>query len=404
MGVARRACYVSAVAVTELSSGSTTFHVVGTAHVSAQSVAEVREVIARVQPEVVCVELDQRRHDALTRDSAFRDLDVRKVVREGRALYVLAQVALTAYQRRIGARLGIKPGAELLAAVEAAAAGGIPVELIDRDIDITLKRTWRNIGPWRRLTLLGSLFGSDDSIGGGEAGKRGEPITAQTIEDLKQPRALSDMLTELGRLVPEIKGPLIDERDRYLASRLDEVGRGRRSVVAVVGAAHVPGIAAALGTPIDRAELERIPPPSRLSRALRWLAPLAFAAVLFHVARTEPAQLGELLRAWFVPIALGAGAATLVAGGSLPTIVTAIAAAPVTALVPGVSAGMVVGAVEASQRRPSAADRDRLGDDLETVHGFRRNPVTRVLLVAIAAGLGARIGFWVSAGWILRLL
>jgi pheromone shutdown-related protein TraB len=390
----------AAVAVTELSSGGTTYHVVGTAHVSAQSVAEVREVIARIQPEVVCVELDKRRHDALTRDSAFRDLDVRKVVREGRALYVLVQVALTAYQRRIGARLGIKPGAELLAAVEAAGAAGIPVELIDRDIDITLKRTWRNLGAWRRLTLLGSLLGGSDR---GD-GKASEPISEKTIEDLKQPRALSDMLAELGRAVPEIKRPLIDERDQYMASRLAEAGRGRRSVVAVVGAGHVPGIAEQLGAPIDRSELERIPPPSRLWRAARWLVPLAFALVLFHGWRANPAQVVALLRAWYWPIALAAGAATLAAGGTLPAIVTAIAAAPIAVLVPGLTTGMVVGAVEASQRRPSVADRDRLGDDLETAQGFRRNPVTRVLLVAIAAGIGTRIGFWISVGWIWRVL
>jgi pheromone shutdown-related protein TraB len=388
------------VAVTELSSGGTTYHVVGTAHVSAHSVAEVRDVIARVQPEVVCVELDQRRHDALTRGEVFRDLDVRKVVREGRALYVLVQVALTAYQRRIGARLGIKPGAELLAAVESACAAGIPVELIDRDIDITLKRTWRNLGAWRRITLLASLLGGSERGDGTLA----EPISAQTVEDLKQPRALADMLTELGRAVPEIKGPLIDERDQYLASRLAEAGRGRRSVVAVVGAAHVPGISSQLGEPIDRAELERIPPPSRLSRALRWLVPLAFALALFQGWRSDPSQLVAMLRAWFWPIALGAGAATLLAGGTLPSIVTAIAAAPVAVLVPGLTTGMLVGAIEASQRRPSLADRERLGDDLETLQGFRRNPVTRILLVAIASGIGARIGFWISAGWILRLL
>jgi len=154
------------VAVTELASGGTTFHVVGTAHVSAHSVDEVRATIARVRPDVVCVELDQRRHDALTQERPFRELDVARVVREGRALYVLAQIALAAYQRHIGARLGIKPGAELLAAVEAARGAQIPVELIDRDIDITLKRTWRNVGPWRRVTLLFQLLGSDTTQSG----------------------------------------------------------------------------------------------------------------------------------------------------------------------------------------------------------------------------------------------
>ncbi|HEX3764672.1 MAG TPA: TraB/GumN family protein [Kofleriaceae bacterium] len=386
--------------VTELVSGGTTFHVVGTAHVSAHSVDEVRQTIARLQPDAVCVELDQRRHDALTRDSAFRDLDVRGAVRDGRALYVLAQLALAAYQRRIGARLGIKPGAELLAAIDAARTAGIPVELIDRDIDITLKRTWRNLGLWRRITLFASLFV------GGEPDDRhaGQPISPQMIEDLKQPRALSDMLTELGRAVPEIKRPLIDERDQYLASRLVEVGRGRRTVVAVVGAAHVPGICAQLGTPIDRAALEQVPPPSRLWRALLWLVPIAVAAALFHGGRSDPPQLVAMLRAWILPTALGAAGCTLLAGGSLWSAVASLAVAPVAALHPSLTTGMLVGRVEAWRRRPSLTDRERLGDDLQSVAGFRRNPVTRILLVAIASGVGTSLGFWVAVGWLIRLV
>src|SRR5690242_1856690 len=116
--------------VTTLAAGDTTFHVVGTAHVSRRSVEEVREVIAQVRPELVCVELCKGRYDALTKDSAFRDLDVFKVVREGKTLYLLAHLALASYQRRIGERLGVKPGAELLAAVEAAREAGVPVALI----------------------------------------------------------------------------------------------------------------------------------------------------------------------------------------------------------------------------------------------------------------------------------
>ena len=140
--------------VTTLELGDTKYFVVGTAHVSQRSVDEVRQVIAEVKPDVVCVELDKTRHDALTKDSAFRDLDVFKVIREGKTLYLLAHLALSAYQRRIGANLGIKPGAELLAAVKAANENGIPVALIDRDINITLKRTWANLGLWKRSMLL----------------------------------------------------------------------------------------------------------------------------------------------------------------------------------------------------------------------------------------------------------
>jgi pheromone shutdown-related protein TraB len=402
LGVAQRACYVSAVSVTELVSGDTTFHLVGTAHVSQHSVDEVREVIARVRPDCVCVELDATRHEALTKANAFRDLDVIKVVREGRTLYLLAHLALASYQRRIGASLGIKPGAELLAAVEAATAGGIPVELIDRDINVTLKRTWRNLGLWKRSMLMSSLV-----VGFEPSDQRGpaEPITEKTIEDLKEPKALSEMLSELGRLVPQIKAPLIDERDQYLASKLGDAGAGRRTVVAVVGAAHVPGIQARFGTPIDRAALERVPPPSLAWRVIKWLVPILFlVALIWGWRRSETTSLAEMMLAWILPTSIGAGAGTLVAGGSVLSVLAAVLVSPIAALHPLLGTGMVVGVVEAWRRRPSVADCERLPDDLQSFRGFWRNPVTRILLIAVASGIGTAVGFWVGVGWVATLL
>jgi pheromone shutdown-related protein TraB len=390
------------VSVTELVSGDTTFHVVGTAHVSQRSVEEVREVIARVRPEAVCVELDPTRYEALTKANAFRDLDVFKVVREGRTLYLLAHLALASYQRRIGASLGVKPGAELLAAVDAATAGGIPVELIDRDINITLKRTWRNLGLWKRSMLLSSLivgFDTDDKQ------RSAEPVTEKTIEDLKEPKALSEMLSDLGRLVPQIKGPLIDERDQYLASKLADAGAGRRTVVAVVGAAHVPGIQAQFGTPIDRAALDRVPPPSLVWRVIKWLVPILFvAALIWGWRRSETTSFIEMMLAWILPTSIGAGACTLVAGGSVLSILAAIVVSPIAAIHPLLGTGMVVGVVEAWRRRPSVADCERLPEDIQSFRGFWRNPATRILLIAVASGIGTAVGFWIGVGWVATLL
>jgi pheromone shutdown-related protein TraB len=389
------------VSVTELVSGDTIFHIVGTAHVSQRSVEEVREVIARVRPEVVCVELDATRHEALTKANAFRDLDVFKVVREGRTLYLLAHLALASYQRRIGASLGVKPGAELLAAVEAARADGIAVELIDRDINITLKRTWRNLGLWKRSLLLSSLVVGFDT----DKQRPATPLTEQAIEDLKEPKALSEMLSELGRLVPQIKAPLIDERDQYLASRLGDAGAGRRTVVAVVGAAHVPGILERFGTPIDRAALDRVPPPSLVWRAIKWLVPALFvAALIWGWRRSETTSLAEMMLAWILPTSIGAGACTLVAGGSVLSVLAAALVSPIAAIHPLLGTGMVVGVVEAWRRRPSVADCERLPEDIQSFRGFWRNPVTRILLVAVASGLGTAVGFWVGVGWVATLL
>jgi pheromone shutdown-related protein TraB len=373
--------------------------------VSQRSVDEVRAVIAGVRPDVVCVELDQTRYDALIRASAFRDLDVFKVVREGRTLYLLAHLALASYQRRIGASLGVKPGAELLAAVEAASAADIPVELIDRDINITLKRTWRNLGLWKRSMLLSSLIVGFETDDKDKAGRGQGPITEATIEDLKEPKALSEMLSELGRAVPQIKGPLIDERDQYLASKLADAGAGRRTVVAVVGAAHVPGILERFGTPIDRAALERIPPQSLVWRVLKWLVPIVFlAALVWGWRRSDTTSLVEMMLAWILPTSIAAGGCTLLAGGSLLSVGAAIVVSPIAAIHPLLGTGMVVGVVEAWSRRPSVADCERLPDDIQSLRGFWRNPVTRILIVAVASGIGTAVGFWVGVGWVASLL
>ena len=382
--------------VTKLEHAGTTYYIVGTAHVSQRSVDEVSSVIEAVRPDVVCVELCKSRYDALTKDSAFRDLDVFKVIREGKTLYLLAHLALASYQRRIGASLGVKPGAELLAAVDAAKAASIPVELIDRDITTTLKRTWRNVGWWKRMLLLYSLFGG---------GEEGEPVTETTVEGLKEPKALSEMLTELGRAAPEVKGPLVDERDQYLASKLADAGQGKRTVVAVVGAAHVPGMTAHLGKPVDRAALETIPPPSLAWRMAKWIVPLAFVALLAWLwQRSDTSHLAKTVLAWVIPISAGAGLFTLIAGGSPFSIVTAIAVAPVARVYPLVRTGIVVGIVEAWRRKPSVADCEQLPEDTQTLRGFWRNPVTRILIIAVASGLGALLGFVVGVGWVASLV
>ena len=388
--------------VTEVTHDGTTYYIVGTAHVSQRSVDEVRSVIAAIEPDVVCVELDKARHDALTQDSAFRNLDVFKVVREGRGLYLLAHLALSSYQRRIGATLGVKPGAELLAASEAATAKGIPVELIDRDINITLKRTWRNLGLWKRSQLLTSLFvGWDDDD---EKDKAPRPIGDQ-IEELKEPEALSQMLAKLGQKVPEIKEPLIDERDRYLVSKMLEAGAGKRRVVAVVGAAHVPGMIPQVGKDIDRAALDRIPPPSLVWTIIKWMVPVLFIAALIYGWRwSDKSSFAEIMLAWILPTSIGAGGLTLLAGGSLLTVASALLVAPIAAIHPLLGTGMVTGVVEAWRRKPSVADCERLPEDIQSLKGFWRNPVTRILLIAVASGIGTAVGFWVGVGWVASLL
>ncbi len=395
--------------VTELTHEGTTYYIVGTAHVSKQSVDDVRAVIDRVKPDVVCVELDKVRHEALTKDSAFRDLDVFKVVREGRTLYLLAHLALASYQRRIGASLGVKPGAELLAAVRVAEEKGIPVELIDRDINITLKRTWKNLGLWKRSMLLSSLIvGFDDDD---DDEDEDEEVTAKTVEDLKEPKALSEMLQELGRAVPQIKKPLIDERDQYLATKTIAAGHNiqsepggppkRRVVVSVVGAAHVPGMKENWGKPVDLAELDKIPPPGLLWRIIKWAVPILFlVGLLYFWKQSDEQSLVDMMLRWILPTSIGAAGLTLLAGGSILSVLTAILVAPIAAIHPLLGTGMVVGVVEAWRRRPGVKDCEELPEDIQTWRGFWRNKVTRILLIAVASGIGTAVGFWVGVTYV----
>jgi pheromone shutdown protein TraB len=211
------------------------------------------------------------------------------------------------------------------------------------------------------------------------------------------------MLAQLGEAVPEVKEPLIDERDAYLASKLTDVGA--RRVVAVVGAAHVPGMTPKIGTPIDRAPLDKLPPPSKLWTAIKWLVPLLFIAALIYGWRwSDSSSFAELMLAWIAPTSIGAAGLTLLAGGSLLSVLSALVVAPIAAIHPLLGTGMVVGVVEAWRRKPSVADCERLPDDIQSLKGFWRNPVTRILLIAVASGLGTAIGFWIGVGYVASLL
>jgi pheromone shutdown protein TraB len=448
--------------VTELTHGGVHYYLVGTAHISAHSVDEVKSVIARLEPDVVAVELCRPRYEALTRDGAFRNLDIFKVIREGRTLYLLAHLALAAYQRRMGAALGVKPGAELLAAVEAGRAVGARVELIDREINTTLKRTWSNIGLWKRSMMLSSMIvGGDDGA---------PPVTADSIEKLKDQKALSSMLEELAKAFPEVKGPLIDERDRYMASKMIDVASGAtetelpcqpvaesavpsdaakrdaakadgttvasatatasdarasaraparlgpvRRVVAVVGAAHVPGMRAIFGQPVDRKGLEALPKPAWWWTALKWGIPALLIISLvwglrgdnvdgFLKSGKDTHSVLEVLLAWIAPTSLGSGLLTLLAGGSLLTVATAIVVAPIAAIHPLLGTAMVTGVVEAWRRKPSVADCEALAEDTQSLRGFWKNPVTRTLLIAIASGIGTAVGMWIGVGYVVKML
>lgn len=378
--------------VTVLEKGDKTYYLVGTAHVSEASVIEVQEVIDKVQPDTVCIELCEARYNALTREDTWKNLNIFQVIREGKTLFLLANLAIGAYQRRLGEELGVRPGAELLAAAEKSKEVGAKLELVDRDIHVTLKRTWRNLGFWTKFKLTGAVMGSLVNS---------EEISAEDIESLKQQGNLSDMLSEFADEVPDVKEPLIDERDQYLMSGIEKA-EGKK-IVAVVGAAHVPGMRENFGKTIDRDALDRVPRPSRVMGALKWVIPaIILAAFIYGYTQKESASVEYMLLAWIIPNAVMAGLLTAIAGAKILSIITATIASPITSLNPLLGAGMVVGLLEAWLRKPTVEDCENINRDVQSLRGVYRNPVTRVLLVAVMATLGSALGAYIGTAWLIK--
>lgn len=368
--------------------------IVGTAHVSRRSVEEVRRVIDEVRPDTVCVELDQLRYDTLVNGEQWRNLDVFTVIRQKRVLFLLTSLALSSYQRKIGERLGVRPGAELLAAVEEAERTGAELVLADRDIQATLKRTWANLSFWNKVQLGSELLVAPFAV---------QQVDEERIEQLKDQDTISEVMQELANALPGVKEPLIDERDRFLMSKIQEAP-GQR-IVAVVGAGHVEGMLTHLGARVDRDELSQLPPPSRWARALKWLIPtIVLLAFSWGYYKHSGEGLRDMLLAWALPNSIIAALFSIVALAHPLTVLAAFIASPITSLNPTINTGMVAGLVEAWLRRPRVEDCEGVPEAVRSVGSMYRNRVTRVLLVAVLATLGSALGAWVGATWVVTYL
>jgi pheromone shutdown-related protein TraB len=364
----------------------------GTAHISLESVTEVMELIEREKPGRVCVEIDANRYQSMTQGSRWESLDIGKVLKEGKGFFLLANLTLSGFQKRMGEGIGAKPGEEMLAAVRAAEAAGIPWSFCDRDIQVTLKRAWARSNLWNRSKLLASLIGSAFS---------NEKLTAEEIEKLKEQNELEQMMVELADYLPSVKEVLIDERDRYLASKIYEAKED--NIVAVVGAGHMGGIEAWLKkldsgekSP-DVSDIESVPPPSRWAKAAGWLIPALIVVLvgLGFLRSGSAASLSMVLRWILLNGSLAAIGSALCLAHPL-TILVSFLLAPVATLNPFVGIGLFAGMAEAYLRKPRVQDFERLTEDVTSFKGFYRNRVTHILLIFFLSSLGGMIGNFIA--------
>ena len=367
---------------------------IGTAHVSKESADLVEKVIEEERPDTVCVELCQARYQSLTKKRQWQETQILKVIREKKAFLLLSNLMLAYFQKKIGRKLDIKPGEEMIRAVRAAESVGATVHLADRDIRTTLSRTWRLMGLWTKIKLLAQFIASVGDL---------DEIEEEDIEKMKERDVLETLLSEIGERFPEIRRILIDERDLYLAYKI-RTAPGKR-IVAVVGAGHVPGMEQHWQDAIDLEALEEMPPKGRLVGVLKWGIPGVIIALIILGFFYAGAAAGTHMVKWWVLVnAVLAGLGAAAALGHPLTVLSAVVASPLTSLNPMIAAGWVSGLVEAFLGKPKVRDFESLPEDISSLKGFWRNKITRILLVVVFTNMGSSLGTFVAIPLMVKVL
>ncbi len=377
---------------------ATRFTILGTAHVSKTSAEEVKRLIDSGEFDAVAIELDPGRFASITQPDRWANMDLFEVFRTGKAGMVAASLALGAFQQRLADQLGIEPGQEFRVAIQAAKAADLPILLIDRDIGITLRRVYRNVPWWQRLTLFGGLLGSVVSR---------EEISEAEIEKLKEGDILETTFAEFAEQSAALYNPLIAERDLYMAAKLREAAQDSedeapKNILVIIGAGHLKGLAQHLENPSklspaeERAKLELLPKANIWPKLIPWaIAALIVGGFLIGFYRSP--QLGwQLLGDWvFINGGLSALGALIATAHPL-TIIGVFFAAPLTSLNPLIGAGFVAAGIELWLRRPRVGDFSSLRQDVTGLRGWWRNRVARTLLVFFLATLGSALGTYLA--------
>ena len=370
--------------------------IIGTAHVSTASVELVREQIEQWKPNLVAVELCDSRLRSLRQPDDLDNDDLLKIIKEGKSAMILLQSALAAQQRRMGMETGEKPGAELLAAIEIAEENGIDHALIDRDVVVTLRRAWRKMGLREKWRVLNALLWEDDDE---------EFDLDELIEDSD---LLTTMMEEARDAAPRAGEVLIDERDAFLAGRIQQI-RGKGKVLAVVGAGHINGIIEHLQKPpmettSKLSELSTEPPKPVWPKVVTWAIPILLLSVvgyLFWNGDTE--ALKDTLWYWTAANAILAGIGVALARGHPLSILVGALASPITSLNPTLAAGWFAGYTQLKIAAPTGGDATEFLA-LQNYSLFYRNRVGKVLLVTALGNMGSALGAWFAGGAIVGMI
>lgn len=363
--------------------------IIGTAHVSEKSVEEVRNTILECEPDIVAVELDTARYQNLLNEkngiNEEKEIKIREILKGNNFTMFLVSGFLSYFQKKIGDEVGVKPGSEMLAAAEAAEEAGARVALIDRDIQITLKRALNHMSFWEKAkfvySIIASFFSKDEAI--------------DDIESIKQGDALEEVMGYFQEMSPRAYEVLVAERDAFMAQRLLDL---EGNVVAVVGAGHKKGIQKNMENPQDIPPLYQLMELKESKISITKLILFAIPAVfiiIFAMAFLKGINIQSGLLEFVLLTGGLAFAGSLLAGSKLPSAITAFIVAPFTAIHPLLAAGWFAGIVEAKLRGVSMEDLASLSKS-ESLRDMWNNNLFRILLVVVGANIGTTIGVFLS--------
>ena len=364
---------------------------VGTAHVSQDSVDEVRRVIDEEQPDHICLELDKGRYESKTKEQSYANMNLTKVFREGKTFLVLANTALASFQKKMGNQTGSAPGEEIIGASRIAEEKGIPYSFCDREIATTLKRAWAKSNLWNKAKLIGTLLSSAFDK---------EEFKPEELEQLKKSDTLQEMMNELAKELPGAKEALIDERDRYLATNIMEAPGHKK--VAVIGAGHANGIIKTMEKlekgelSTDLTEISKVPKPSKAGKIAGWLVPIALVAIIVWAGIAN--GFNESLRYFIIWACTNAASTVLFSMLSLAHPVTwlvSAVSAPIAVLNPAIGVGVFTGITEATMRKPAVKDFESLSDDISSFRGWFKNRVLHAFMIFFTSSLGSILGTFV---------
>ncbi len=365
----------------------------GTAHVSTTSVNLVKQQIEEYNPDIVAVELCESRLATLKKPEGINNEELLKIISEGKSAMIILQSALSVQQRKMGLDAGEKPGAELLAAINTAEEKKIPVELIDRDVIITLRRAWYKMGFREKIRVLDTLLLEDDE----------DDFDLEEI--LEDSDLLSRMMEDAKEVAPNAGYVLVDERDAFLSARIQQI-RGKGKILAVVGAGHLSGIQKNLKKPAIEctsrlAELNEQPKKPSWPKYLMLAIPILLLAALANSAyEGDFATVWDSISIWLVLNAALTGIGVLIARGHPLSIIVGALASPITSLNPSLAAGWFAGYTQLKMVPPTGKDAADFLEFPSLFSMFFRNKVGRVIMVTTLGNAGSTVGTFLAAGLI----